>query len=206
MKAVQIALWALVALALGVFGYLQLQNREEPSPTVQAARDAAALMNRTAPVGGSFSLIDQNGRAFTEADLVGQPTALFFGFVTCPDVCPTTLTQLATLKAELGPAGERLRVVFVTVDPERDTPEQLALYLGNFSMPTVGLTGSPEALEAMRRLYFAHAARVPLEGGGYTMDHTSFLYLLDAQGQFVQVLRYGENHDVALTALRALVG
>lgn len=203
LRFVQIGLWTLAALAVGVFAYLQWGR--PPSPERAVAQDMVALMNGEADVGGPFSLIDQNGEPFTQADLVGRPTALFFGFVTCPDICPTTLSTLAALKAQLGPAGDDLQVVFVTVDPERDTPEQLQLYLSSFSLPVVGLTGSEADLAAMRQAYFAHARRVPLESGGYTMDHTSFLYLLDEQGRFVEVRPYGEDPQETLAALRALV-
>lgn len=202
-RIIQIGLWTLAALAVGVCAYLQWGK--PPSEERAAAQDMVALMNGDAEVGGAFSLIDQNGQPFTEASLVGRPTALFFGFVTCPDICPSTLSTLAILKTELGPSGDNLQVVFVTVDPERDTPEQLALYLSSFSLPVVGLTGSENDLAAMREAYFAHARRVPLESGGYTMDHTSFLYLLDEQGRFVEVRPYGEDPQATLTALRALV-
>jgi len=203
LRAVQIGLWALAAAAVGVLAYLQWER--SPSPERAVAEDIVALMNRDVAVGGAFRLIDQSGRPFTEADLVGRPTALFFGFITCPDICPTTLATLATLKAQLGPQGDDIQVVFVTVDPERDTPEQLSLYLSSFSLPVIGLTGAETDLAAMREAYFAHARRVPLESGGYTMDHTSLLYLLDRQGRFVEVRPYGEDPQATLAALRALL-
>ncbi len=204
LRTIQVALWALAALGVAGFAYMTW-GRGAPSPEVLAARQATALMNGQADVGGPFSLVDQRGQAFTQANLVGRPTALFFGFTQCPDICPSTMALLSAARAELGPAADRLQVVFVSVDPARDTPDVLKLYAESFSQPLVALTGSQQAVDAMVRAYLAYARYVPLEAGGYTVDHTSFLYLLDDAGQFVEVLPYGQDPAAVAVRLRALL-
>lgn len=138
-----------------------------------------------AQVGGPFTLVDQNGRAVTERDVQGAPYLVLFGFTHCPDICPTKLFEISEVLRASGERGRRLRALFITVDPERDTPEVLKSYLGSFDERILGLTGSPEAIQAVTRAYRAYARRVPLEGGDYTMDHTALVYLMDAKGAFV---------------------
>jgi protein SCO1/2 len=120
-------------------------------------------------------------------------------------VCPTTLSRVARLRARLGEGGDRLNIVFVSVDPEEDTPEQIGRYLTLFGTPIVGLTGTPEALAAARRAYAVHAERVPLEGGGYTIDHTATVFLMGRDGAFVSTLDVHEDDAPALAKLRRLV-
>jgi protein SCO1 len=136
-------------------------------------------------VGGSFSLRATDGRVVTEKDLIGVPSLVFFGFTHCPDVCPTTLQDITQLYDALGPAADRLRVFFVTVDPERDTPETLRTYLSSFDRRIVGLSGDQGATDAAVKAFRAYAKRVPLTDGGYTMDHTALVYLMDKSGRFV---------------------
>jgi protein SCO1/2 len=136
-------------------------------------------------VGGPFRLIDQNGQPVTDQDMKGRPFLVFFGFTHCPDVCPTTLFEVSEILGALGPDGERMRALFVTVDPERDTPDKLKDYLSSFDPRLVGVTGDAAAIKAMERAYRVYAKRVPLEAGGYTMDHTAIVYLMDKDGRFV---------------------
>ncbi len=138
-----------------------------------------------AAVGGPFRLVDQNGRTVTEKDLEGAPSLVFFGFTHCPDVCPTALQEITTIYDALGPKGDRLRSFFVTVDPERDTPELLKTYLSSFDSRIRGLSGDKAATDAMLKAWRVYARKVPLEGGGYTMDHTALIYLMDKRGRFV---------------------
>ena len=138
-----------------------------------------------AGVGGPFSLVDQDGRAVTDRDYRGAPKLVFFGFTHCPDVCPTTLQQASEVLRALGPKGDRLRFLFVTVDPERDTAPVLKDYLGSFDPRIVGLTGTPEQVAATTRAYRAYAKRVPLKDGDYTMEHTALVYLMDGENRFV---------------------
>jgi protein SCO1/2 len=166
-------------------------------------RDAAPA---PADIGGPFRMTDQDGREVTEAVLKTGPTVVFFGFTYCPEVCPTTLARLTSWMRDLGPAADRLNVLFVSVDPQRDTPAQLKQYLSSFDPRIRGLSGSPEALAAMARDYKAYYSRVELPGGGYTMDHSATLYLFDRKGRFREVIGYGEEGPTALAALKQLVG
>lgn len=158
-----------------------------------------------AAIGGPFALVDTENRAVTERSLLGRPTAIFFGFTFCPEVCPTTLTELTAALAALGPDADRLNVVFVSIDPERDTPAQLKLYLSNFDHRIQGFTGSPEQVARIAKAYRVYYAKVPQPGGSYTMDHSSILYLMDARGRFVRPVAYETPLDEVVRQLRALV-
>ncbi len=155
-------------------------------------------------LGGPFTLVDQNGRTFTDRDLRGRPAALFFGFTTCPEVCPTTLARWSSALKALGPDGDRLRLVFVSVDPERDTPAVLKRYLSDFDPRIVGLTGAPAAVAKTLAAYHVYAHKVPLDGGGYTMDHTAATYLFDRDGGFQGLVGYQEPPDAQTAKLKAL--
>ena len=136
-------------------------------------------------IGGPFTLVDQNGATVSERDFAGKPYLMFFGFTHCPDVCPTTLQQISDVLAALGPKADTLKVAFVSVDPERDTPESLKTYLSSFDPRIVGLTGSPEQVAEAIKTFRAYAKKVPSQGGDYTMEHTALVYLMDARNGFV---------------------
>lgn len=184
-------------LAIALAGWWLLR----PASTPQA--DPAA--NYGAAVGGPFLLTGTDGRPFDSARLAGRPFAIFFGFTRCPDVCPTTLSRLAVLRARLGDDGGRFDIVFISVDPEADTPEQIGRYLALFDMPVIGLTGTPQQLAAARRAYAVHAERVPLAGGGYTIDHTASVFLMGRRGEFVSAIDMHEGDEPALAKLRRLI-
>jgi protein SCO1 len=124
-----------------------------------------------------FTLTDMFARPFTRADLAGAPTLVFFGFTRCPDVCPTTLLKLARVRKEAGIAG--LRVLFVSIDPQRDTPQAVALYVHAFDPAFAGVTGEPAAIAAVAQQFGVAVSRVDLPGGDYTMDHSAVVFLLD---------------------------
>ena len=136
-------------------------------------------------IGGPFKLVDQNGQAVTEEMLKGKPSLIFFGFTHCPDVCPTALFDMSELYKALGPDGDKVGAYFVSVDPERDTPAVLKEYLSSFDPRLRGLTGDPAAVAAMEKAYRVYSKKIPLDGGGYTMDHTALVYLMNQEGQFV---------------------
>lgn len=163
---------------------------------------AASIIGMPAGV----ALVDQKGRPFTAADLKGKPTAVFFGFTYCPEICPTTLMDIGRWMEALGPDADKLDVVFVSIDPERDTPEQLGLYLSSFDPRIRGVTGTPQAIAAMAKGFRVYYRRVPTEGGDYTMDHSTAVYLMDAEGKFVEPVGYQEPLDRVLPKLRRLVG
>jgi protein SCO1/2 len=193
LRAIRYAAWAAVAVALAIVGYVAWHQYGS------GGRIAAAS------IGGPFSLTDQHGATVTEAALKGHPTALFFGYTFCPDVCPTTLFEMTGWLKQLGPGADKLKVYFVTVDPERDTQEALASYLSAFDPRISGLTGSPEAVEKMIKAYRIYARKVPLDGGGYVMDHTASVYLLDADATFTGTIDYQEAPDTALAKLKRLI-
>lgn len=157
------------------------------------------------PIGGPFSLTDHRGRAVTERDFRGKPVAIFFGFTWCPDVCPTTLNEMTGYIAALGDEASRIHWVFVSVDTERDTPETMAAYLTAFNPRIVGLSGTEPQIAAAARSFRVLYRRVPLEGGGYTMDHSASVFLLDADGRFAGTVDYKESEQAALEKLRLLL-
>lgn len=159
-------------------------------------------VTRPSSVGGPFQLIDQNGKTVTDADFRGKPLLVFFGFTHCPDICPTTLFEVSEVLNRLGAEAEKASAIFVTVDPERDTPEKLKLYLSSFHPRISALSGSEAQIEAIKKAYFVYAKRVPLDGGGYTMDHTSIVYLMDKQGKFVAPFNLKRDADAAAADLR----
>jgi len=138
----------------------------------------------SAAIGGPFALVDQDGKPFTEADLKGKWHLVFFGYTHCPDICPTTLNDLSLALDRLGPRKSEFGIVFITVDPERDTPEVLKSYVASFAGPIVTLTGSPEAVAQAAKGYRVYYAKHPRSDGGYDMDHSAVIYVMDPQLRF----------------------
>jgi protein SCO1/2 len=138
----------------------------------------------SAPIGGSFTMIGQDGRVVTNADLAGRPYLVFFGYTHCPDFCPTALFDISAVFKELGP-DKKIAALFVTVDPARDTPDILKAYLENFDSRIIGLTGDPSKTEAIAKAFRVYAKKVPGDkSGDYTVDHTGVVYLMDRRGKF----------------------
>jgi protein SCO1/2 len=175
-----ILLLASIGIAAALAGALLAQLR---SPPVVALESGTWLPQRRALA--PFQLRDLAGRPFDTATLAGHPTLLFFGFTACPDVCPTTLATLAQMQRSA--PLPHAQVVFVTIDPERDSADNLRVYLAAFSQDFVGLRGSNEALAPLLKSLGAIAARQSLPDGSYTMDHSATLYLLDTQGRLAAV-------------------
>ncbi len=148
-------------------------------------RVASPIGPAIAAVGGPFHLEDQNGKPVSDADMKGRPFLVFFGFTHCPDVCPTTLFEMSQLMHALGPDADRAGALFITVDPERDTPAVMKDYMSNFDPHLRGLTGDQASVNAAIKAYRVYAKKVPLENGDYTMDHTAVVYLMDKDGHFV---------------------
>lgn len=172
---------------------------------VHLNRDGGRTATQASSVGGPFSLVDQEGRAVTEVDLKGKPTLVFFGFTRCPDVCPTALYEITQAFEALGPDADKAQAMFVTVDPERDTPDAIKSYLTSFSPRIRGLTGSPEAMDKMVKTYKAYAKKAPTKDGDYTMDHTAIVYLMDKNGAFVAPLNLKRPPDQVAAEIRAYV-
>ena len=154
----------------------------------------------------AFVLTDQDGRTVREAALLKKPTVIFFGYTFCPDACPTTLARLTVLMKSLGSESNRLNVAFVTIDPARDTPRQLKQYLSAFDSRIMGLTGSDAAVAKAAKEYGVFYQKAPLPGGGYSMEHSTAVYLVDRQRGFSQILAPDQPQDEQLEALRQLLG
>jgi protein SCO1 len=169
---------------------------------LMVVRPEMAAMVPSAAIGGPFRLIDQNGQAVTDRDLKGEPFLVFFGFTHCPDVCPTTLMELSEVLDKLGPDAARVEALFITVDPERDTPAELKDYLSSFNPRFKGLTGDPAAIAQVAKSYRVYMKKVPLENGDYTMDHTALVYLMDKNGKFVAPFNLKRRPEDAAADLR----
>jgi protein SCO1/2 len=155
-----------------------------------------------AAVGGPFHLEDQNGKPVSDQDFKGRPFLVFFGYTHCPDICPTTLFEISEVIKTLGKDADRAGAIFITVDPERDTPAALKDYLSSFDPHLRGLTGDPAAVEAAIKAYRVYAKKVPLKDGDYTMDHTAVVYLMDKDGHFVAPFNLKQTPEAAAQQLR----
>ena len=166
---------------------------------------APGLLTAERAVGGPFSLLDTTGKRVTGADLAGKPYAIFFGFTHCPDVCPTTLSEMTGWLQALGPDAGKLRLVFVTVDPARDTVAAMADYMKAFDPRILALTGSQEEIAKMLIAYRVYAKKTDEKGADYGMDHTAAIYLMTATGAFKTVIGFGETSAAALARLKGLI-
>jgi len=199
MKNVRIVLWIAVAVALFALGAFAVGGL----PFLH--RDETAGLTPGAPLGASFQLIDDNGAPVTEDIFRGKPSVTLFGYTHCPDVCPTGLSDMSLWADALGNDADKLRFVFVTVDPKRDTQAAMHEYLSAFTAPVVGVTGAPDAVHAMTKAYHIYSHKVPTDGGDYSMDHTASMILQDASGNFVGTIAPNETRDAALAKLKRLV-
>ncbi|MEA2878687.1 MAG: hypothetical protein QOF14_3883 [Hyphomicrobiales bacterium] len=181
----------------------------QPAAQTSSSRSAAELMDAVMwnrePIGGPFALVDQDGKPRTDADFRGKLLLVYFGFTYCPDVCPTDLQNIGLALDQLGPAGEKIQPLFISVDPERDTVEHLKDYVPMFHPRLIGLTGNAAAIHAAADAYRAYYAKVPLKGDDYTVDHSSFIYVVGADGQYLGFLPPGTSPDRIAEAIRRYV-
>jgi len=190
--------WILVALATLMLAGLMVWRFGAPPAPGQASGPG---------VGGGFHLVDQSGRAVDETVLKHKWTAVFFGYTFCPDVCPTTLQTLGAASEQLGARARDFQVVFITVDPDRDTPPVLKAYLSSAAFPraTIGLTGSSDQIAAVTKAYGVYYQKEG-SGAGYAVDHSSAIYLMNPDGKFDSVIAYGltpdQTRDQILKAMR----
>jgi len=173
-------LLAAAALGAALAGYWMAQQLDSASPRLASG----TWLPRPKPL-SDFRLTDTTGRAFTRRDLGGGPTLVFFGFTHCPDVCPTTLLKLAQVRKRAGLQG--LRVLFVSLDPQRDTPPVLGMYVHAFDPAFLGLSGDPQSIVRVAANFGVAVNRVELPGGDYTMDHSAVLFLLDARARIAAI-------------------
>ena len=167
-----------------------------------AGRSLAPVGPAVAGVGGPFHLEDQNGKPVTDQDMKGHPFLVFFGYTHCPDICPTTLFEMSQVLQKLGHDADRIGALFITVDPERDTPATLKEYLSSFDPHLRGLTGDRAAVDAAIKAFRVYAKKVPLKDGDYTMDHTAIVYLMDKDGHFVAPLNLKLPPEAVAAQLR----
>lgn len=193
--------WIAVAVgALFLAGVAAWRYLEPPKPCCAQAPAATG-------VGGAFQLVNQFGAPVGQSILHGKWTAVYFGYTFCPDVCPTTLQTLGAAQRRLGAAAKNFQVVFITVDPARDTPKALKAYLSSAAFPpgAIGLTGADEQIAAVAKVYGVYYQKEG-EGSSYAVDHSSAIYLMNPQGQFDSVIPYGatpaETRDDILKAMR----
>ena len=189
---VRLILWALVAIA-AIAATLVFVFRPPAGPL--------------AVTGTPFALQSTAGGTFTEKDLVGKPSLVFFGYTNCPDVCPTTLAESVKWKNDLGITDDELRTIFVTVDPERDTLEMVKAYLGGFDPDVIGLVGDAEQTTAVKASFGAASELgEKREDGFYLVSHTASVFLIDRTGRFQGLIDYAEATDAATGKIKRLMG
>ena len=185
----------LIVAASGLFVYALHENPKGAAGTLLGAS-----------IGGPFHLVDQNGKPFSDADLKGKWHLVFFGYTHCPDVCPTTLNEISLAldklhKSERGNVG----IVFISVDPERDTPAVLKSYVASFDAPIIALSGSDAAVAQAAKDYHVYYAKHPRADGGYDMDHSAVIYVMDPQGRFTATFTPDTTADAMVTRLQKLL-
>ena len=198
LRRIRIGLWVIV----GVVAIVGLYFALKPVPTDTPTASSGSMME----IGGPFTLTGTDGKSFSSERLAGKPYALFFGFTQCPDVCPTTLARLTRLRSAIGKGDDSLAIVLVTVDPERDTPAELARYAGLFGSPVIALTGSVAAIEDVKKQFGVQSIKVPTSGSDYSVDHTATVFLMDRDGKFTSTISPGEGDPAAQAKLERLVG
>jgi protein SCO1 len=179
------------ALALSAIG-IDLATRERPGARAPAA------------IGGAFVLETGGGHKISDRDLLGAPFLVFFGYTHCPDVCPTTLSQLAEILRALGPDA-KIKALFITVDPERDTPQLMQDYVASFDPRIIGLSGDRAAIDKVMAAYRVYARKAPDKDGGYSMDHSALVYLMGGDGQFLHAFNIERPPEQAAAELRAVI-
>ena len=195
LRAFRLTMWAAITL-LGIVVIVSTQLSGS-SPTVEPS-------SGTVKVGGPFSLVSHTGERVDNQSLGARPYLVFFGFTYCPDICPTTLFELTDLMTELGPVADGFDVLFITVDPERDTEEALASYMTSFDGRIPALRGTAPETDAALKAFSAYAKKVPLEAGEYTMDHTAGVFLRKSDGSFGGMMDMHEPRETRLEKLRRI--
>ncbi|MFI5014036.1 MAG: SCO family protein [Hyphomicrobiales bacterium] len=197
LKRIRIVLWAACAiplLALIAVGVFELMHRGDGASALQASG-----------IGGPFKLASSAGGDLSNDDLKGKPFIVFFGFTRCPEVCPTTLSDISSWLDALGPDGKEIKALFVSIDPERDSVASMKDYLSSFNDQIIGLTGTPDQIAQVAGEYRVYYAKHPLKDGDYTMDHSAVIYLMDRQGKLAGTLTYGDKKDDAVAKLKRLL-
>ena len=168
-------------------------------------KNAQIEYSSTTKLGIPFELVDSNGNKITEKALIGSPTALFFGFAHCPDVCPLTLHRMSLLMEKLGKKQNKLKVYFITLDPKRDTWQFLNKYLKSFNERIVGITGESKKIKALAKSWGIHSKKVSSQGENYLIDHTGLVILLDQNSNFSSTIDYKDDFESSLKAIKSIL-
>lgn len=196
-----LALALAFALLFAVVGSGMVRAQESARRSASELMDV--LMWNREPVGGPFSLTDHSGETRSDTDFRGKMLLVYFGFTYCPDICPTDLVEISRTLDQLGAAGEIIQPLFVTLDPERDTPSHLAEYVPLFHPRLIGLTGSTEAIRQAADAYKVFYRKVETGVGDYTVDHSAYIYLLDTGGRYLGFFPPNTPAERMLTIIRS---
>ena len=172
---------------------------------LRKARWMEDVMFGRASIGGPFTLTDTGGRQRSLEEFRGRIVLLYFGYTYCPEVCPTDLMQITAVLSELGPQADQVQALFVTFDPERDTPKHLASYLKDFDPRLIGLTGTPDEIQNAAKLWRVYYARVPAADGSYLMDHSAYTFAIDQEGNYAGVFPPGTGQERMLGLVRSML-
>ncbi len=194
------AIIAAAALAIGAgIGWTEIQNQNKQGQNAQVTNKPMAGVK----IGGAFELTDQNGNLVNNKDFDGQYKLIYFGFTYCPAICPTELAKITKAMKEIGDDAEKIQPVFITVDPERDTPKVLKSYLTMFDPKIIGLTGTRAEIDDVLQKYKIYASKTQEPGTDeYTMDHSSFIYLISPNGDLLSIYRMADNADFVAKDIR----
>ena len=192
LSAFQKLLWGLAAIAMIGFAWLQVASRTDQQADNPAFR-------------AEFELTDHRGMVQTQDDFAGRWLLVFFGFANCPDVCPTTLAEVAAVMDKLGSDAPKVQPLFISIDPERDTPLEMAKFVPHFNAGVIGLTGTADQIKRTSETFRVYYEKIEEAAapGGYTMGHSSQLFLFDPQGGYVGAWTYGTSAEEILSDLKA---
>ncbi len=205
LRTIRIVSWGAVGVA-GLLAFTLALGWWRADGTGRRDLSGGTELKGVPQIGGAFTLVDQTGKTVSDKDFLSRPALVFFGFTHCPEVCPTTLFELTNRLKTLGTMADRLQVLFITSDPERDTPGQLSLYLQSFDPRVVGLSGTREQVDRAIAAFKVITKKVELDGGGYNVDHTASVFMMDSKSRFTGLIDYHENEATALQKMRRLAG
>jgi protein SCO1/2 len=199
-RSLRIGLFIVAGFIIGAGSALALFSQAWQQVFVSASGGKALI-------GGPFVLTDQNGKQVTDKDFRGRFMLVYFGFTFCPDVCPSALQVMAAALDKLGPKAAKITPIFITIDPERDTPDKMAQYVQSFDPRLVGLTGTPDEIAAVTKEYRVYAKKVddPKSTAGYTMDHSSIIYVMGPDGSYRTHFTHTTNVDAMAAHLAKML-
>jgi len=202
----------LILIALGcqilLTSDFAIANARENAAAVEASRKARwmeDIMFGRATIGGPFTLTDTEGRRRSLQEFRGRIVLLYFGYTFCPDVCPTDLIEIAELVDLLGPRADHIQVLYVTFDPERDTPDHLRSYLRDFDPRFIGLTGTPDEIARVAELWRVYYEKVPMEDGHYLIDHSAYTFVIDREGRYSGLFPPGTSAERMIEVVSPLL-